>query len=138
MLKPALTALLLATPLAAEPAITILNPADLTWEPSPEGVAFAALTGARFEGSHMTMVELPAGISSPPHIKTATMYGLMIAGDMIHYAADTDATKAPIVGPGGFYTIPAGMAHISACVSDTPCLTYLYQDGAFDFKPVTQ
>ena len=137
MFKRTLIALTIATPLMAEPEITILTPGDFVWETSPEGVAFAPLQGARFEGSHMTMVELPSGITSPPHTKSAAMFGVMIQGDMKHYATDANAAAAPIVSTGGFYVIPADMPHISACVSNTPCVTYLYQDGAFDFVPVT-
>lgn len=32
--------------------------------------------------------------------------------------------------------LPAGLAHISKCVSDEDCITFLYQDGKFDFLPV--
>ena len=55
---------------------------------------------------------------------------------MIHYLKDADPSKAQKIGVGSFYKIPGNLAHISACVSAQPCITYLYQDAAFDFVPV--
>lgn len=118
--------------------ITLLDATDLAWETTPEGVAFAALQGDRFTGSYQAMVKLPAGTISPPHVKSANMFGVMLQGEMIHYASDADPDAARKIGPGAFYSIPSGMAHISACVSTEPCIAYLYQDAAFDFMPVQQ
>lgn len=137
---PALTALLaaLAAPAALAEPVTLILDHQLNWQTTPEGVAFAALEGDRFSTAYRAMVRLPAGTVSPPHVKSANMFGVMIAGEMLHYAASVARESAVPVGPGAFYKIPAGLAHISACVSETPCVTYLYQDGAFDFLPVSQ
>ena len=113
--------------------ITLLGTQDLDWQPTPEGVAFAALQGNRFEEAYQAMVELPAGTVSPPHVKSANMYGIALGGQMAHYPSGDDPAAAPSIGPGGFYYIPAGLEHVSACVSAEPCVAYLYQDGAFDF-----
>ncbi len=134
-----LTALLLsvATQSFADTDIMLVNSELLEWDKTPEGVEFAALDGNRFEASYMAMVRLPAGTISPPHVKSANMFGVMIAGSMTHTAVDSPIPSAEI-GPGGFYKVPAGLPHISSCVSETPCVTFLYQDGAFDFQPVSQ
>jgi hypothetical protein len=118
--------------------ITLLDSKDYVWETTPEGVAFAALQGDRFTESYQALVRLPAGRVSPPHIKSANMYGIMLQGEMIHYAMGDNPDTARKIGPGSFYSISSGTAHISACVSDLPCVAYLYQDGAFDFLPVPQ
>lgn len=128
---------LLACPAVAS-EITLVGPDALSWHTTPEGVAFASLEGDRFSEAYRAMVRLPSGTTSPPHIKSAVMVGVMLQGRMRHYAADADPGAAPEVGAGGFYKIPAGLAHISACVSAEPCITYLYQDGAFDFLPVVK
>jgi len=128
-------ALLAPIPVLAEP-ITLLEPRALVWETTPEGVAFALLQGDRFQESYQAMVKLPAGTVSPPHTKSANMYGVMLQGEMRHYASGADPNTVQKVGPGSFYKIPGGLAHISACISAQPCLTYLYQDAAFDFMPV--
>lgn len=127
------------TPISANAEqITLLNSNDFVWKTTPEGVAFAALQGDRFAGSYQALVRLPAGTVSPPHVKSANMYGVMLQGKMIHYARSEDSKTARKIGPGSFYSISSGVAHISACVSDVPCVAYLYQDGAFDFLLVQQ
>ena len=129
----------LLTPISASAEqITLLGTNDYAWETTPEGVAFAALQGDRFAESYQALVRLPAGTVSPPHVKSANMYGVLLQGEMIHYAKGDNPEAARKIGPGSFYSISSGMAHISACVSDQPCVAYLYQDGAFDFLPVQQ
>ena len=55
---------------ASEPTvITNIPPAQLDWEKTEEGVAFAPLVGKRFEEPYMAMVQLPAGLVSPAHTK---------------------------------------------------------------------
>jgi len=134
----ALVALSLPLTASETPGITLIPAPDMAWTITPEGVAFAALQGDRFAGPYQAMVRLPAGISSPLHVKSANMFGVMIQGEMIHIIDGADKDKALRVGPGGFYNIPKGLAHISACVSELPCIAYLFQDGAFDFVPVAQ
>ncbi|NNK67396.1 MAG: cupin domain-containing protein [Rhodobacteraceae bacterium] len=112
-------------------------PADvLDWQATSEGAAFAALDGDRFNGEYMAMVRLPAGLASPEHVKTANMYGIVIAGTFLHTTVDMEPSERQPIGPGSYYMIPGGMPHVSACVSDTPCVAFLYQDGAFDFNLV--
>lgn len=118
--------------------IRLLDARDLVWETTPEGVAFAALQGDRHAGPYQALVKLPAGTVSPPHIKSAAMFGVMQQGQMIHYGVGENPERARRMGPGSFYEISGGAPHISACISDTPCIVYLYQDGAFDFLPVSQ
>ena len=137
IIATAVATALLTTAAHAEP-IRLLNPGDFEWNATPEGVAFAALQGDRFSEAYQALVRLPAGTVSPPHVKTANMYGVMLEGEMIHYSQDENPEDARRMGPGSFYSIAAGTAHISACVSETPCVAYLYQDGAFDFLPVVQ
>jgi len=141
-MKQLLTASIIVTLLAPISAsaeqITLLDSNDFAWETTPEGVAFAALQGDRFTESYQALVRLPAGTVSPPHVKSANMYGVMLQGEMVHYANGENQETARKIRPGSFYSISSGTAHISACVSDVPCVAYLYQDGAFDFLPVQQ
>ncbi|SCZ60913.1 protein of unknown function [Epibacterium ulvae] len=139
MKKPlAITLLLMAGAAIAETTdIQLLSTDDLDWTQTSEGVAFAALKGDRFAEPYQAMVRLPAGTVSPPHVKTANMYGVLLQGEMIHYAINEDPETVRKIGPGSFYAIAGGLAHTSACVSETPCLAYLYQDGAFDFNLIS-
>jgi beta-alanine degradation protein BauB len=133
-----MVALLWTTANASAEPITLLSSDDFAWETTPEGVAFAALQGDRFTESYQALVKLPAGTVSPPHVKSANMYGVMLQGEMIHYADGNDPTAARRMGVGTYYKIASGTPHISACVSEAPCVAYLYQDGPFDFMPVQQ
>ena len=137
-LKIATVAVILTTASAGAEPITLLGSDDFAWETTPQGVAFAPLQGDRFAESYQALVRLPAGAVSPPHVKTANMYGVMLQGEMIHYLSDEDPAAARKIGPGSFYRIKSGAAHVSACVSLAPCIAYLHQDGAFDFLPVEQ
>jgi quercetin dioxygenase-like cupin family protein len=129
-MKHALLVLALtASPAFAGPAITLSGVDSLQWETTP-------LSGDRRSEPYFAMVRLPAGTVSPAHVKSATMFGVMIEGEMTHAAPGTE--NPAIIGPGGYYQVPANLPHVSACVSLTPCVTMFYQDGAFDFVPVDQ
>ncbi|MEP3345600.1 MAG: DUF4437 domain-containing protein [Litoreibacter sp.] len=130
-------ATLITLPAFAEPQITNLPTSQLDWQTTPEGVAFAALEGNRFESAYMAMVRLPAGLASPPHVKTANMFGIVVEGEMTH-VAHVNPQTAPVLSAGAFYKIPKDLPHVSSCVSDVPCVAFLYQDGQFDFLPVGQ
>lgn len=138
LLMASAIATLLAPLSGSAEQITLLGSDDFQWETTPEGVAFAALQGDRFAEAYQALVRLPAGTVSPPHVKSANMYGVMLQGEMVHYVSGEDQETARKIGPGSYYGISSGTAHISACVSDVPCVAYLYQDGAFDFLPVQQ
>jgi hypothetical protein len=108
---------------------------SLAWTTTPEGVAFAPLIGDRFKQSYMAMVKLPAGLVSPVHTKTPNMFGVIISGAMVHSAFDVNPKDVVILPVGSFYKIPKNVAHVSKCVSTDDCITFLYQDGKFDFIP---
>ncbi|NRA86908.1 MAG: DUF4437 domain-containing protein [Rhizobiales bacterium] len=109
---------------------------QLDWEMTKEGVGFAALEGDRFVEAYMAMVKLPAGLNSPLHMKTANMFGLVVSGTIVNIKAGADDATGVMLNAGAYYKIPAGETHVSNCVSDVDCVTFLYQDGKFDFLPV--
>lgn len=116
--------------------IVALPAEKLQWEVTLEGVAFAPLQGDRSKTAYMAMVRLPAGLVSPAHVKTANMYGLVVSGKIANISANGDEEVG--LGVGSYYKIPANLPHISKCVSEVDCVTFLYQDGKFDFLPVEQ
>lgn len=122
----------------ADSAAGIINleAEGLAWEVSQEGVAFAPLQGNRFEDAYMAMVRLPSGLVSPPHVKTANMFGVVVSGTLTHTAVGAAPAAETHLGPGSYYKIPAGLGHVSKCISTIECVTFLYQDGKFDFLPV--
>lgn len=122
---------------AAEADLINYPPSQLEWQTTPEGVAFATLVGDRFEEPYMAMVRLPAGLISPAHTKSANMFGVVVSGTMTHRAVGTKAGPDIALPEGSFYKIPRDVPHISQCISKVECVTFLYQDGKFDFLPVT-
>ncbi len=115
-----------------------LPPADMIWETSAEGVGFAPLQGDRFHEEYMAMVRLPAGLVSPAHVKTANMYGLVVSGTIANITLDAAGGVEVPLPAGSYYKIPAGLPHISKCLSKVDCVTFLYQDGKFDFLPISK
>jgi len=113
-------------------------PAQMQWEITNEGVGFAPLQGHRFDEAYMAMVKLPAGLVSPAHVKSANMYGMVVSGTIANIAVGADPATKVDLPAGSYYKIPAGLPHVSKCVSDVDCITFLYQDGKFDFLPVQQ
>lgn len=118
-------------------AIINLPPGQFDWETTEEGVGFAPLVGQRFEEPYMAMVQLPAGLVSPAHSKTANMFGVVVSGTLVHAAVGASGAEEILLPAGSFYKIPADLAHISRCVSQMNCVTFLYQDGKFDFLPMS-
>ncbi|MEO1016435.1 MAG: DUF4437 domain-containing protein [Pseudomonadota bacterium] len=118
----------------ADPIVN-LPAAEMGWEATGEGVEFAPLIGDRFKEPYMAMVRLPAGLISPAHTKTANMFGVVIEGVFQHYAVGSDDDNHVLLPAGSFYRIPAGVPHISVCASSRECVSFLYQDGKFDFIP---
>lgn len=115
-----------------------IPPGELGWERTAEGVAFAPLSGDRFKEAYFAMVRLPAGLVSPIHRKSANMFGLVVEGTLVNALPERAADAGKPLGPGSYYEVPAGLAHVSKCISQTDCVTLLYQDGAFDFHQVSR
>lgn len=136
-------ALITGTVVAAQasepPAITRIPAAELSWDNTAEGIAFAPLLGDRFIEPYMAMVQLPGGLVSPAHTKSANMYGVVLSGTLVHVSMHAEGSVHEILlPPGSFYEIPADLPHVGKCVSTADCVTFLYQDGKFDFLPQAQ
>ncbi|MEO0382920.1 MAG: cupin domain-containing protein [Pseudomonadota bacterium] len=131
------TAWISVVPTSAGEPIQPVPPSALDWATTPEGVAFAPLIGDRFAEPYMAMVALPGGLVSPAHVKSADMYGVIVSGVMTHVALGDDGPQVHLP-QGSFYRIPANVPHVSSCVSEEECVSFLYQDGAFDFVPVEE
>lgn len=123
---------------AEDSSIVNMPSGSMVWETSEEGVGFAPLIGERFKEAYMAMVKLPAGLVSPAHVKSSNMFGVVISGTITHVAVNSDSAIEVPLSMGAFYQVPAGIGHISTCISKVDCVTFLYQDGKFDFVPVSQ
>ena len=43
---------------------------------------------------------------------------------------------SPILGPGAYGRVPGGAPHVTAFVSDEPCLFYTHADAAWDIQVI--
>ena len=102
--------------------------------------------GNRSSGAHGTIGEFIGGFDehgeplgvSPPHIHSHSYHGVVLAGEMVNPFLEESIGNAPRLAPGDYWFVPAGVKHVTACVSATPCLFYFHSEGNFDFLPVEQ
>ncbi len=106
----------------------------LDFQPINPMVKFAPAYGDRNQGGHGTFGRFPPGFSAPWHIHTGAYHAVVISGVMSNPFRDEDAP--PTMEPGSYWYVPAKVEHVTACVSDVPCVFYFYADHAFDFTPV--
>lgn len=99
-------------------------------------VRMGAAWGDRSKGAHGSFGRFPAGAESPPHTHSGAYHGVVIAGLMTNPFAGEQ--NPPTMGPGSYWFVPAGAAHVTACVSKEPCVFYFHADNAFDFSPAEQ
>ena len=106
---------------------------DIAFEQIAPFVKMGSAWGDRGTGKHGTFGEFPAKASSPLHTHTGAYHGVVISGMMINpFEGESNPTK---MGPGSYWYVPAGMAHVTACISEEPCRFYFHAEGAFDFAP---
>lgn len=68
------------------------------------------------------MLKFAAGFSSPPHIHNITYRAVVISGAL--YNGDENAAKK-WMGPGSFWTQPAGESHITAASRNSGAIAFL-------------
>jgi quercetin dioxygenase-like cupin family protein len=94
---------------------------------------FADAYGNRASGGHGTFGVIPGKTASPSHTHHAAYHGIVIQGRMTD--GFNHEPNPPTLGPGSYWYVPADVVHITACVSDTPCLFYTHSGAKFDFQP---
>ena len=97
-------------------------------------VEFADAYGSRETGPHGTFGRFPAGFETPMHTHTHSYRAIVLKGSMTNPFGDEE--NPPIMEAGSYWAVTAGEAHITACVSETPCEFFMYGGSDFDFNPV--
>ena len=92
--------------------------------------------GNRAKGKHGTFGIFPGGASSPLHTHSGAYHGVVISGVMTN-PFNTEKNP-PKMAAGSYWYVPANTKHVTACVSEEPCVFYFHADSAFDFAPVGQ
>ncbi|MFD0363453.1 cupin domain-containing protein [Nocardia sp. GCM10030253] len=118
---------------ANAPAISFPS-GDLVWRDLPDsgGVEFADVRGdLAGHGPYEAFVKFPAGKDNPMHYHTSDLPTVVLSGTF--YAVfDGKRIEYPA---GSFYTLSAGIPHLSGCEPGTECLLFQYQTDNFDLVP---
>lgn len=95
------------------------------------------LWGDRSVGAHGTIGEFIPGGTSPAHVHSISYHGVVLSGTLVNPFLGEPIEEARELRAGDYWFVPAGVNHVTACVSATPCRFYFHAEGAFDFLPPT-
>ncbi|MBL8861528.1 MAG: cupin domain-containing protein [Planctomycetes bacterium] len=104
---------------------------ELEWRPLPgiAGAEQARLVGDPFQGSHRAYFRYPVGLASPLHAHTHGDRGVVVSGTL---SLAVDGAPAKRLGPGSFFSIPAGVPHVTRVEGSEPCVFFMEREGPFD------
>jgi hypothetical protein len=141
ILTSALTAAVaLISPLpsaAADPANarSYTKPFDtLTWrKQAPElPIMISQLWGNRDEdGGFGELVQLPPGFNSGLHAHSGDFHGVLLKGIWVHEGPN-GAGKEQRLLPGSYVRQAGAGMHVDRCISDEPCVLFLFQYARAD------
>lgn len=119
-----------------DPAATLQPFSAIEWvDIIPGVVEFGPVRGEFMAGEHATIVRVQGGMGIPPHWHTMMARGFVLSG-MVEVPVPYNQTDPMTMPSGSYFAVPPMAEHEMNCMSDTPCMFYLIQDGAFDFNPV--
>lgn len=120
----AVTALALASCAspARAPGIAATQGGEVRWAAAP-GLASGVLTADQYGdpavGPYQVLIRFPAGGVVQPHYHKYDEFSTVLSGRVVLGQGETiDELRGVEVGPGGYFTIPAGTAHWARCASD--------------------
>jgi len=132
-LSLALTSLYVVSAEMAEKSI-VLKEEDKKFVQVMDPISFADAFGSRETGPHGTFGQFPPNFETPKHTHSHAYYAIVVKGEMTNPFDGEE--NPPVMGPGSFWSVAAGEAHVTACVSDVPCEFYMHAEKNFDFAPV--
>lgn len=108
---------------------------ELKWVDAPgvKGVQQAAVWGDPAKGAHGSFAKFASGAETPLHTHTAMGRSVVVSGTII---SAPEGQKPKELGPGSFFSLPAGMRHTTSCKAGAECVIFSQWQGAFDLKPV--
>lgn len=119
---------------APEAATMLDTSEDLEWTEIVPGISFAPVVGDYTREAYVKMVKFDPGVESPPHTHTHPYHGIVIQGTVTNpYRGEADP---PRMAPGTYWYVPGGAEHVTACVSEEPCLFYTHGDELWDLNVV--
>lgn len=105
----------------------------------PQVASFGTVIGDRSKGAHGTFVKITTGTGTPSHTHSHAYHAVILKGLVENPFPGIPATDVKMK-PGSYYFVPAGAEHVTRCAKNSPsdCMTFFYQDAAFDFNPDTK
>jgi quercetin dioxygenase-like cupin family protein len=122
------------TPKPTSPRITgkaLVAVGELKWTPLPgiPGAEQAALVGDTAKEAHRAFFKYPVGLKSPVHTHSFGDRGVIVSGVLSLAIDGAPAKKLP---PGSYFSIAAGIPHVTAVEGDAPCVFFMEREGPFD------
>lgn len=109
---------------------------EVEWVEIVPGIRFAAEAGDWQSQAHAKLVKFDAGAATPLHTHTHPYHGVVISGTVTN-PFDGEADP-PELEAGDYWYVPGGAQHVTACVSEEPCLFYTHADHPFDLNVVVE
>lgn len=121
-------------PMARITGKTLIAVNELKWEPLPgfEGCEEAKIVGDPTKEAHRVFYKFPVGMKSPPHSHSYGDRGVIVSGALGLAVEGAPMKKLP---PGSFFSIAAGVPHVTTVEGDQPCVFWVEREGPFDVKP---
>ncbi|MBN9004115.1 MAG: alpha/beta fold hydrolase [Rhizobiales bacterium] len=103
-----------------------------------EGIQTIVLSGDPAKaGPYAIQLKVPAHTNIAAHTHRDNRFGMVVSGEWhFGYGQTANAAATTALGPGGFYTEPAGMAHF-AFTGDQPTIVYITGQGPSDTNYVS-
>ena len=111
----------------------VLQSDEVTFNEIAPFVKMGSAWGNMQEGAHGTFGIFKAGAASPKHVHSGAYHGVVISGVMTNPFGDEK--NPPEMEAGSYWYVPAGREHVTACISEEPCLFYFHAESGFDFTP---
>lgn len=104
---------------------------ELHWTPLPgiPGAEQVMLCGDTAKGPHRAFFKYPVGLSAPLHSHSYGDRAVIVSG-WLSLGVPGAATKK--LGPGSYFSIAAGLEHVTKVEGDQPCVFYIERSGPFD------
>lgn len=118
------------TPAAPPPSRSLSVAADdMNWQQQTPNlpIMISELWGdRRIDGGFGELVRLPPGFDSGLHAHSGDFHGVLIKGVWVHEGPDGEGRDTRLL-PGSYVRQAGGKMHIDRCVSEEPCVLFLFQ-----------
>jgi hypothetical protein len=95
------------------------------------GVQLASLWGDRAKQEAGTLLRTPAGFRSGLHWHTADYWAVVVEGVWEHWVPSTGEGEGIRLETGAHRTQVKDQPHADACVSDLPCVIFLFNKAPY-------